>query len=495
MNKNNQPEELKLEVFPFGNSQLLSILNGNCNITKIFGPPGTGKTSKLMEFVKKKVEAGVNTEEIAFISFTNAAADEAKSRISKDFPDRGSIDFPNFSTLHSLATRLNGALGRTLCQEEHFKEFDPSIVCEIEWIRQGDPTSAVVRPKHPVLDSYFLSLARCEPFKPGRNYDDKATDALVGYFKKPFNEIRDYFNKYCIEYILKYLDFKKSNHLADFNDVIINVCHPDFYERLPNLNLLIIDEAQDLSELQWIFVRRLISKASETIVAGDDDQAIMIGFGASAHAFLELPGIELQLPQSFRIPKEVSDYVELGVMKLLQENNRKEKSWSSASHSGKLITQYERCEVENSEQVIRKSDFTPSDLIEEIIKSPHEEWLILAPTRKTGADFSTGLELRGIPHFYRNIPKCGANERTNINIKSIHTAKGLGADNVAIVVMSFGDVAMLTHEPRLAYVALTRAKKMLLPRVIKRNLLPDMFTSRKGPWSSMAHKYTTMFPI
>ena len=42
----------------------------------------------------------------------------------------------------------------------------------------------------------------------------------------------------------------------------------------PNLDVLFIDEAQDLSPLQWRMVRRLWNKAAKTYIAGDDDQAI-----------------------------------------------------------------------------------------------------------------------------------------------------------------------------------------------------------------------------
>ena len=39
---------------------------------KIFGPPGTGKTTFLLSQIKEHVDKGVKPENIAFISFTNA---------------------------------------------------------------------------------------------------------------------------------------------------------------------------------------------------------------------------------------------------------------------------------------------------------------------------------------------------------------------------------------------------------------------------------------
>ena len=68
---------------------------------KIFGPPGTGKTTKLIGYVKDAVEAGVKPNNIAFISFSNGAASVARSRVVEALPEFGKIDFQNFSTMHS----------------------------------------------------------------------------------------------------------------------------------------------------------------------------------------------------------------------------------------------------------------------------------------------------------------------------------------------------------------------------------------------------------
>ena len=42
----------------------------------------------------------------------------------------------------------------------------------------------------------------------------------------------------------------------------------------PSLDLLIVDEAQDLTPLQWEMVDKLASNAKKVLYAGDDDQAI-----------------------------------------------------------------------------------------------------------------------------------------------------------------------------------------------------------------------------
>lgn len=461
-------------------------------VTKIYGPPGTGKTKALIDIVKKHIANGTKPENIAFVSFTNAAADEAKLRVAEEFPHMGAISFPNFCTLHSLATRVGGALNKVLCQAEHIKQFDKLIRCEFEWIRQGDATSAVDRFKHPIMNQYCLALARCENFKPIAT--SGAINALATYYNKDEKDIANNFEKYANGYIDNYRNFKREANLVDFNDVIINITFPEFEDRLPTFDLLIIDEAQDLSDLQWGMVRKLISRAKETYVAGDDDQAIMINFGASSHAFLELDGEEKSLPKSFRVPKEVSDYVNKGVMPLLKKiKNRKDKDWLPADHSGNLISLSDKT-YKSESGIELHYEYDINELLNEVKRRCNEEWLLLAPTKETGKSISIGLSNLRIPHFYRNRPQAGANSDTMINIRTIHTAKGLGADNVAVIADGMGDIAMLGGDPRLAYVALTRAKKMLYPRVLRKGLLPQMLNLKNGDLPQLAKQYMQMFP-
>jgi superfamily I DNA/RNA helicase len=54
---------------------------------------------------------------------------------------------------------------------------------------------------------------------------------------------------------------------------------------------------------------------------------------------------------------------------------------------------------------------------------------------------------------------------------SIHTSKGDEADNAALVVASVADESMINDDPRLEYVALTRAKKNMYPGYELKNYL------------------------
>ena len=91
----------------------------------------------------------------------------------------------------------------------------------------------------------------------------------------------------------------------------------------------------------------------------------------------------------------------------------------------------------------------------------------MAPTKGTGQKLSDALKELEIPHYYRNKPVLGATkEKSLIRVQTVHMSKGDEAKNSAIVVQSFGDVVMLAKDPRLSYVAATRASEFLLSKYL-----------------------------
>jgi superfamily I DNA/RNA helicase len=56
------------------------------NITKVFGPPGSGKTTFLLSIVEQELESGVHPMKIGYFAFTKKAATEARDRAIQKFP-------------------------------------------------------------------------------------------------------------------------------------------------------------------------------------------------------------------------------------------------------------------------------------------------------------------------------------------------------------------------------------------------------------------------
>ena len=69
---------------------------------KIYGPPGTGKTTTLLNRVEKLIARGIKPRDMAYLSFTNKAVNEARNRAFKKFVGCTDDDLRNFRTIHSF---------------------------------------------------------------------------------------------------------------------------------------------------------------------------------------------------------------------------------------------------------------------------------------------------------------------------------------------------------------------------------------------------------
>ena len=88
----------------------------------------------------------------------------------------------------------------------------------------------------------------------------------------------------------------------DMTDMIVDF-NKKHYDLMPNFDVVIVDEAQDLSWLQWKMVERVVTNAKRVYIAGDDDQAIYRWAGARPEFLMNMDGTRTILNKSYRLSR------------------------------------------------------------------------------------------------------------------------------------------------------------------------------------------------
>ena len=91
--------------------------------TIILGPPGTGKTTTLLNLVDEFIQQGIRPKQIGYFSFTKKAATEAATRAADKFGLDLENDLSNFRTLHSYAFAQLGMTKEKMLGRDDYKEF------------------------------------------------------------------------------------------------------------------------------------------------------------------------------------------------------------------------------------------------------------------------------------------------------------------------------------------------------------------------------------
>jgi len=443
---------------------------------KVYGPPGTGKTTKMMNIIRERLTRGVTPDDICFISYTNVAANEAIERAAREFNEYDPTDFPFFKTIHALATALGGLDGKTIMTSEDMERFDQTILSDPVWTEKGKAESIKVRSIHPCLQLKSIAKARKEGILEQLNVMSCEERGLV--YDSVYRSVRDndWFapplgtvEEAALFWLRAYERYKRSNNFIDYDDVIEKALTDEFDVSTLRFSLLIIDEAQDCSDFMWDFLKLLISESKEVYLCGDDDQAIMDGFGANSQAFLELDTTEPDdvLSKSWRLNVAHHDALlsEGGAFEVLQrfKTKRKEKLFT---HNGSKEGCITRSILDNDQREVKLS---LSHLIRLISINPNDDWLVMAPTRGSIDEISIALIDAGVSHYKSNRPVYIGDALTvnDIRVQTIHTSKGAEAKNVAIIMLSrtdrgmYSDTSSPFFNPTLRYVAESRSKENL----------------------------------
>ena len=302
---------------------------------KIYGPPGTGKTTRLINYVKTLVKFGTPIDKIGYFAFTKKAAEEAIDRMLAAFPEYSQKDLKYFRTLHSLAFTELGMKKSNVMQDEHYEDIGRKLGIEVTIYSKGDDKTGFVD-----SDSEYFNLINAARIKENTLEEEYNTDM--------YSEDID---KHQLKILNDEVDnYKQAYGLVDYTDMIekFNVS-----KLCPKYDVVFIDEAQDLSPIQWRMYDILKKNSKHIILAGDDDQAIYGWAGADVKRFQEEPAKDIILPQSYRIPEKVQDIASC-ILNRIPDDRRIKKKWSARPEQGyvEYITSIEDIPLDSGDWLI-----------------------------------------------------------------------------------------------------------------------------------------------
>lgn len=297
----------------------------------VFGPPGTGKTTALLEHVEKLIrEERVSPERIAFLSFSRAAVGEAIARSG-----RTREELPWFRTIHSLGYKLCNLVRVDVLDVPHMLELSD---------RLGEAFSNV--------DEY-LGIEDGPAYRGGRGYPaDRALDlwalararrtTLEHEWQNADSEL-DITFAYAEHIVRSYERFKEEQGLWDYSDMVTRA-----QGELP-AEYVILDEAQDTATAQWDLLRRVTRADAKVLIAGDDDQAIYSWSGADPRPLWALKADRRVLPHSYRLPsriKHVADNIARNIVE------RHPKSYTPNGQRGEVqyVSDVEQIDLRDGKQ-------------------------------------------------------------------------------------------------------------------------------------------------
>lgn len=248
-------------------------------LTRILGAPGTGKTHKMLELLEKELDAGTPAQRIAYLSFTRKGTYQGVD-LAKEMFDLTDDDCKYFKTLHSICfhaiAEKTGIQMRFLDKDMKEKLQEMFKFTDHEW-EQMVQQSSIARNKVEDLD------------------------------------IRDFSTEHKAGQLLKiatmFDSWRDDKKYYDFTDVLEKVLE---YGITLDVDVVFIDEAQDMTVLQWKVIDQLFANAKHMYLAGDSNQSLFKWAGADVKRFTDVPCEDtIFLANSYRCSKSVWRYAQL----------------------------------------------------------------------------------------------------------------------------------------------------------------------------------------
>ena len=296
-------------------------MSDDVTVTRLFGGPGSGKTTALLDRVDELLEDDdVSIRDVLVVSYTRAAAAEVRERLAERLDTSPRALQGNVCTMHAKAYELldlsrGDVVGESdkeeFCEEygvEYEDEYGGAgrrtarsttlgnkIIATSQWLQR---TQRDVADWYDVPFQWDVEAVRLPPdIDPNAQEGNKYTPTW------PTDDDRID----VPEVIRAWRSYKGEHGLVGFADMLERVAQRSL---VPHVDYLVIDEFQDITTLQYEVYEEWKPHMEGVLIAGDDDQVVYAWQGADPNILLDAEVHEdVVLPNSYRLPSRILNVV------------------------------------------------------------------------------------------------------------------------------------------------------------------------------------------
>jgi len=242
-------------------------------------------------------------EGVGLVSLTKAARSEARKR-------KVAVPSKNIGTLHSFCFKLLGG--------PKIADIPQNLKLWNEWVTKRGYSKFQLTDDTMTTNSDDL-MTRPKGSTGNKLYSRvqilRAKRTSSSFWSPPYKR---WYTLWC--------QWKKENDFLDFAD-LIELCLENQIMPPSDLRILVLDECQDFSAVEWALCRMWATKLDTMIAAGDPDQCLYQWRGSDPKSFAShhIPPENVRiLKQSWRIPRAVHEYATTFLLPRIQDREQVE---------------------------------------------------------------------------------------------------------------------------------------------------------------------------
>jgi ATP-dependent DNA helicase Rep len=245
-------------------------LSGPC---LVLAGAGSGKTRVIVHKIARLLQSGLESKQIAAITFTNKASAEMRERAKQLVGPRAAKDLA-VSTFHSLGVRMLRTDGTRLGLKEQFSILDSDDVLGVLRDCGGNTDNALAK-----RWQWTISLWK------NQGLDSAAAEGAA----------KDDDERVAARVMKRYEERLAAYQAVDFDDLIglpLKLLQRDPEARAKwqaQFRHVLVDEYQDTNAVQYELLKALVGGDAYFTAVGDDDQSIYGWRGATIENLKRLP--------------------------------------------------------------------------------------------------------------------------------------------------------------------------------------------------------------